>query len=371
MTTPWTPGKLPPTRSRSNAIDQGDGGFKAAVGAIEAARREALQRVLGGTHLTAAPSRVAKLTKSIRGNAKDIKSAAAKSQAVAGKGQAAIGMLSKFRPGIQADIMKLFGDAVLGEVISFIGQDVVDAVTNVLAEATPILGIAKSGVSVVHGIFKIATDTVALLDAGSSKGAFSPGDAQAAVTALEGLIEREIAFNSVALARDTLALSAKAASAAGDFGTAGTMAVGIANGVVALIENLAAAAIDFREMRAGNRLLAGTLSTQLFVACPLTACYFITCASTSDILNLAPSKIGSATFQAETEALRKRILNAQKRAAKAIESSRYLLEKDGVEVKPHMKASGGLTSFDHSTIQFKRKLHHFAQSVKASLPGMG
>lgn len=360
----------PPLRGRSNAIDLGDGGFKAAIGEIEKARAEALTRILGGAHLVPSVARVAKHAGAIAGNIKTIHGAGKTSASAASKGQAALGVIAKLRPTIHADIMKLFGDAMMSEIIGFLGQSLVDSVTNILAEATPVLGIAKTGVSVVGGLFAIATEAVVRIDVQKSRTAFAPGDAQAAITALETLVEREIAFNSVALARNTIALGAKAASAVGDFGTVGTAAVGIANGVIGLIENLAAAAIDFREMKAGNRQFdSAKLTTQIFVVCPLTACYFLTLASTSDIISLAPSRIGSAGFQAETEALRKRMLLAQKRAAKAIETSRYYLEKDKAEIKPHMKASGGLTSFDHSKIQLKRKIHHFGQSVLAALSG--
>ena len=362
MPNPPVPPPLRPVRPRSNAMD--DGGHRAAIATIDVARREALQRIFAGTHLGTSKFRVAKIVSGIAKEVKAVKTSAKKQNKYATSSEGAMLILAKIKPSIHADIMNLFDGASMPEIIAFLGPEIVDGVTNALAEATPFLGIAKTGVSVVSGLIRVAADVTSMKAVAMTKDAFAPGDAQAAVAGLERLIEREIKFNSVALARDTISMGAKAAGAAMDFGTASTVAIGLVNGVVALIENLAAASIDFRERNAANAMLRGTPTLTVFSVCPITACYFITCASTSDILNIAPSRIGTAGFQSEVEALRKRILIAQKRAALAIESSRFVLLKGGEEVKPHMNSAGGLSSFDN----FKRQVHHFNQSVRAALP---
>ena len=161
-----------------------------------------------------------------------------------------------------------------------------------------------------------------------------------AVKALETLINREIAFNAATTTREFLALSAKSAGIAASWGgDVLSPAVGAANAVAGLVQTLTAAAIEFRDMRNGNVVLDGTLDRSIFGKCPILACYFLTCASTSDLLNFFTGEIVTPGFMDRAEALRKGIETARNKAARALATSRYVLVRGGEEIRPMARAN--------------------------------
>jgi len=211
-------------------------------------------------------------------------------------------------------------------------QDVVQAVSSealhtAVGEIAPFVGILTSAYSsvkawkaVFQGGYSLYKDSQAKLDV-------LPGDPRAAADAIITLLERKLANDSVSAARSTASLAGKVGGLFADFGTATTMAIGLANAAAALAQQLAMLGLDYTDKEAGNKLLeAGTINAAVFEVCPILGCYIIVCSDTSNVLNFFVADIGLPHWQDRVEEMKKNSLDRLiKDANKFIVSSRLHL----------------------------------------------
>ncbi len=343
--------------------------FTDAVATVDAARRQALRRVFEGTTLKPAPLRAAMHVKGIQTQLVTVRSEA--SGIAKGVVQGATQSIqAAVRRQITQLIAEMFDEDLLAEVMDFISVQVLEDIAEIIAEVAPYLGIAKSGAYVAIDLFKIGNRSVQLIHIERAKGSYAPGDAQAALDALQKLVAVEMARAAVNLAADTAALGGKVGGLFADLGVATGPLIGLARAIVKLVQRVMIAALDYRDMVAGNRRLAhpSSLDATAFGECPLLACYFLASASDSDLLNYLTMEIGTRGFVVKVETLKKKISSARDVAAGAIDSSRFVLHKGDGEYVPQGMANGVVA---RKKREISRYAANFKRQVMAALPGRG
>lgn len=305
-----------------------------AIAALQAAPQQA---IFAGARLEGQSLRIARWTREMKSRTGAVKQAA-KAPISAAEDR----IIAEVRRQLMDQICQLFDVQVLLDIASIIEQTVFEQAINVIAEVTPYLGLAKNGVVASKSMMTVALRIVAGYRVALQRDHVKEGEGDAALSALLTLIKREIAFNTSKSSRELVALAAKAGGSAADFGSGVThIAVGILNAVAALIETITAMALEFADARAGNKALDGPIDARIFAKAPILACYYLTCASVSDIIAFAAGDIVTGnSFTTRIEALRKQIDVVQWNAAHAIQTSRFVLVRDGVEVVPSARAVG-------------------------------
>lgn len=212
-------------------------------------------------------------------------------------------------------------------------NDVVEAISaetfqELVSEVTPFVGIASSGIKAIKAGKAVADDGKKLYKSKDYKKGFRLGDPLAAAEAVQTIIKRDMAKDSVNLARHSAVTGAKVAGLFLDLGTATTAGLGLGNAVAGLGLELFTLGIEIKEMRAGNARLANPASLDLtvFSECPILGCYLLTCADTSTVANMFIADIGLPGWMDKVEALKKKKMDPLlKIAAKDIQKSRLQL----------------------------------------------
>lgn len=224
-------------------------------------------------------------------------------------------------------------------------HDIVEAVTgevfsNLVAEITPVLGVATSSVKLLKAGKLVAEDGYNLYKSTGYKQGFRAGDPYAAAEAIQLIIQRDLARHSVQLGQQSVATGAKIAGLFADLGTATTAGIGLANALASLGLELYGLGLDIKDMRAGNKRLAtpDTLDLTVFNHCPILGCYLLTCADTSSVANMFVADIGLPGWMDRVEAMKKKQMDPMlKIATKNISSSRLQLEGLGSDKGTHVK----------------------------------
>ena len=212
-------------------------------------------------------------------------------------------------------------------------QDVVDALTSevlseLVSEITPFIGIISGGIKVAKAGKAVVEDGRALYNSKVQKTGFRPGDPLAAAEAVIVLIKRDLAKDSINLARHSAATGGKIAGLVLDAGTATTATIGLCNSAAALGLELFTLGLEIKEMQAGNKRLANpaTLDLTVFNECPILGCYLLTCADTSTVANFFIADIGLPGWMDKVEEIKKKKMDPMlKLATKDIEKSRLQL----------------------------------------------
>lgn len=343
--------------------------FTDAVTTVGEARRQALRRVFEGTELKPAPLRAATHVKGIQTQLQSVRSEAMKIGGEVRKAATAQ-IRAQVHRQVTGLIAEMFDAETIAEVVAFLSVEVLNDIADLVAEVTPYVGIAKSGGHVVINLFKVGSRGVELIQLDRSRGSFAPGDAQAALTALEKLVAVELARAGANLAADAAALGGKVGGLFVDLGVGTGVAIGLVRAIVKLVQRVMVAALDYRDMLAGNKRLANvaTLDASAFEQCPLLACYFLTCASDSDLLNFLTIEIGTKGFVVKVETLKKKIGSARNSASSVIDGSRFVLHRSGAEVVP-MGMENGIVA--RKKRQVSRYAANFKRQVLAALPSRG
>ncbi|HWA15758.1 MAG TPA: hypothetical protein VG817_04955, partial [Gemmatimonadales bacterium] len=188
----------------------------------------------------------------------------------------------------------------------------------------------------------------------------------AAAVAVQTIIKRDLARHTVDATRQTAVFGAKLASLFVDFGAATSSVVGLCNATATLAIELASIGIDYKEMKAGNKLLESpnAITLDVFTACPLLGCYLITCSDDSALANFFVADIGLPGWMDKVEKIKKTQLGPlQAVARKAITSSR--IELVGLQSNKGMiEKKGGLAL---AKAKLANAASNFAKAVKAKL----
>jgi len=296
-----------------------------ALGELAKARRQLLVNMFAGTQLKFGLTSRLSSAKQLLSSGKKVVSSAEK---VAKGGKAAGKVLSL--PGMKeavCDFMVQCADVDgIHDIIEAVSSE---ALTNLVAEITPILGVVTSGVKLAKAGKAVAEDGYHLYKSADYKQGFRAGDPYAAAEAIQAIIKRDLGKHSVQLGQQSLATGAKIAGLFADFGTATTAGIGAANALASLGLQLFSLGLDIKDLRAGNKRLAtpNTLDLTVFNECPVLGCYLLTCADTSSVANLFVADIGLPGWMDRVEAMKKKQMDPMlKLASKDIQGSRLQLE---------------------------------------------
>lgn len=297
-----------------------------ALGEIAKERRRVMVNMFNGTQLKFGRKSALEAGKNLLSSGKKLHGDIGKLS----KGAKTVAKSTPSVPGMQQafqDFMTQCADVDgIGDIVEAIGSE---AVKDLIAEVTPVLGVITSGAKLVKAGKTVAEDGYNLYKSSDYKKGFLRGDPYAAAEAVQIIIKRDLAKNSVKLAQQAAATGTKIAGLFADLGTATTAGVGIANTIASIGLELASLGLDIKDMRAGNARLVkpDSLDLTVFEECPLLGCYLITCADTSSVANFFVADIGLPGWMDKVEQMKKKQMDPMlKIATKNIESSRLQLE---------------------------------------------
>jgi hypothetical protein len=339
-----------------------------ALATVARARRDNMQNLFQGTHL--AFGRNARMGIGV--------SLLKKGKAVAGKTKALVDAAQK--TGFVAPVAKQVATPAIkdmarqfiavcsdihdvGDLVDALGSDVIHELTS---ELVPFLTVLMSGVKSVKAWKAVYEDGTNLYRSENWVQGVLPGDPLAAAIAIQVIIKRDLTRHTVDATRQTAVFGAKLASLFVDFGAATSSAIGLANASATLAIELASIGIDYKEMKAGNKLLESPngITKDVFEACPLLGCYLITCSDDSSLANFFVADIGLPGWMDKVEQIKKNQLGPlQKVANKAITTHR--LELVGLASNKGMvEKKGGLAL---AKAKVANAASNFAKAVKARL----
>jgi hypothetical protein len=307
-----------------------------ALATLAKARRDVVQGMFSGTQLKFGTMGALSTGKDLLSGGKKLHGAGNK---LAQGGSSAAKLTSA--PGIKAAVEGFISQCAdvdgIQDVVAVIGGD---AMSELLAEITPVIGVLFSAGKLAKATQAVVEDARNLYKFDDYRNGFRPGDPQAAADAIKTIIQRDLARHSVDLARQATATGTKIAGLFADMGTATTVAIGMANTLAGLGLKLFALGLNIKDMRAGNARLAkpATLDLTVFGECPILGCYLLTCADTSTVANFFVADIGLPGWMDRVEAMKSKQMDPLlKIASKAIEASPLQLEGLASNKGTHVK----------------------------------
>jgi len=319
------------------------------IAMLEQARRQHLVNLFSGRKLETKKLIAASSAATVASDAAGVASATA----AAGTTAVAPGARSGARAA-ESEIKELLGGlfnldtSILEEIAVEIGAEALTATVGALSEAAPFLGTTVSGTRAMVAWGKTARDAHRKRKVGKQADGVLPGDPAAAVAAVERLVARERNMNALIATRLTAQASVQATADAltiAEVGTAPvtfggtavlaapTAMVGPAASVVgsslALVHRLYLIGRDYNEKRKANKRLAqpSTLDASIFGVCPILGCYLLTCADTSQIINIPLDRmLTDPKFMDQVERMNKdKVQPLLVRASKLIIDHRFTL----------------------------------------------
>jgi hypothetical protein len=295
-----------------------------AMNELAKARRMAMQNMFGGTKLVFGTLDKAKSGLKVLKSGRKVKKS---SQKMAQGAQATGGPAAyEIRKQAEAFIKTCCDVDNIEDVVEALTSEVL---SELISEITPFIGIAMGAFKTAKSAKAVVDDGRALYKSRVQKTGFRPGDPLAAAEAVITLIKRDLAKDSIDLARHAASTGGKIAGILADGGTATTTAIGLGNAVAGLGMTLFTLGLEIKEMRAGNKRLANpaTLDLTVFNECPILGCYMITCADTSTVANFFIADIGLPGWMDKIEEMKKKKMDPMlKLAAKDIKKSRLQLK---------------------------------------------
>jgi hypothetical protein len=271
-----------------------------AMSVLSRERSSLLVNMFGGTQLRFGTAQVLSDGKAVLSTGKKINSGVKKLN----QGSKAVTQTPGIKQAVEAFITECADIDNIVDIGAAIGSE---ALAELIAEITPIIGILFSGKKLVQATKAVVEDGYNLYKQSYRREGFRVGDPLAAADAIKIIIERDLTRHSIDLARQTAATGAKIAGCFADLGTATTVGIGIANALAGLGLKLFALGLDIKDMRAGNKrlLTPDTLDATIFGECPILGCYLLTCADTSSVVNMFIADIGLPGWMDKVEKLKK------------------------------------------------------------------
>ncbi|GAC18179.1 hypothetical protein [Paraglaciecola arctica] len=295
----------------------------AAMSELATARRMAMQNMFGGTKLVFGSMEKVQTGKKLIQSGKKIKKSADKVKNASHSGG---GFAAQQLQTVAKEFIKTCADVDnIEDIITALTSEVLN---ELISEIIPFISVAASALKTAKAAKAVATDAKSLYHSREYKSGFRGGDPLAAAEAVITLIKRNLAKDSINLARHSAATGGKIAGLVLDGGTATTAAIGMCNAVAALGMELFTLGLEIKEMQAGNKRLSSpaTLDFTVFNECPILGCYMLTCADTSTVANFFIADIGMPGWMDKVEEIKKKKMDPLlKLATKDIEKSRLQL----------------------------------------------
>jgi hypothetical protein len=229
---------------------------------------------------------------------------------------------------------------------------------------------AKTPVTLASAFAKVAKGRAQQRRIGNDQiYAFGTGDAEAAVQAVQELLQAQIRHDERKLAQETANAVALLASS----GIAGPL-VAAANAVLNAVMVVMDAARDYAQVQAGRELLARSqVDVSAFETCPLLGCYYLVCAGDSVVLDWAHNDLGQAHFDKTVLALKAKAAPVMKLARDYIDKSPFVLADPKAPDKPVLDEAAPRVDavFRRASVQYKAALAPPPSSEDLDGPVMG
>lgn len=297
--------------------------FRAMV-ELSKARRMAMQNMFNGTKLTFGTTEKIKAKGKVLKSAKNVAKHTKKVLSGNTSGGQSSSSSNMLQTAAQDFIKTCTGVENIEEVIEAITSE---AVSELVKEVTPIIGIAFSGFKASKAAKAVYNDGMALYHSKYYKTGFRLGDPLAAAEAVQTIIKRDLAKDSINLARHSASTGSKIALLV-DPSFTGSAAISAVNALAGLGLELVSLGVEIKEMRDGNKRLLSpsTLDLTVFNECPILGCYLLTCSDTSTVANMFIADIGLPNWMDRVETIkRKKMDPLLKLASKDIQKSRLQL----------------------------------------------
>lgn len=200
-----------------------------------------------------------------------------------------------------AEVMRELGEQLFGELAAAL-QDAASAVT-------PYVGVVSSGGKAVKEFVMAGYRYHQKKSTTKHAFAFGAEGPQQALEGVKAILDRE---KNRHLVRGTVRAAAFGTKLTGvfvDLGTATTAAIGVAEAVANLGQVFYLIKRDDDDRRRANACLASyeedglDVGPEIFEAAPILGCYFLTCATTSDIISWLEFEFGEIGFVGDVEQL--------------------------------------------------------------------
>lgn len=213
------------------------------------------------------------------------------------------------------EILSQFPARVAEEALRLIMELVPNFMTDLAASIAPYISLAPGSVKVVTNSFKALKQEYTWIETKYhiEAGAIRSGDPAIAANCILRLIERKRNNAGRLAALYSTDVSVKAAGIAADAASWGVPSVsaivtplqGAATALARLSLTVYAFARDVYEKYVANKMLRRAhgirLTSKLFDECPLLGCYFISCSTTSDIINFLVEDMGTPGWNLDVE----------------------------------------------------------------------
>lgn len=309
-----------------------------ALSELAKARRSVLVNTFSGTRLSFSTTEAFNAGRKLVRSGKKVYSASSQLATGTAKGGRTIAAaVPAIRSAAEEFIAECAGVDNLSDVVEAITSE---ALTELIAEITPFIGIARSAHKLATTTKKVVEGAHNLYNSGDYIAGFRVGDPVAAATAVQSIIKRDLTRHSIDLGRHSVATGTKLAGLFADLGTGTTVAVGLGNAVAAIGLQLAFLGIDIKQMQAGNKRLQSpqSLDLSIFSECPILGCYLLVNVDTSSVANFFVADIGLPNWMDRVEEMKAKQMDPMlKIATKAIGKSRLQLEGLASDKGTHKK----------------------------------
>jgi hypothetical protein len=333
-----------------------------ALGTIARARQDNLREMFTGTRLTFARYSREKSIKNALSDAKSVGKSTKKMVDGIKTGSKTASAVSQLGD-LHSNSMEFFKIATdlhdISDVVHAVGSEVLHSMAS---EIAPFIGVVTSTFKAAKSWRAVVANARDLYKADYYLEGVLPGDPTAAAEAVIVTIKRFLAANTADATRNTASAATKIAGLFADMGTATTAAIGAASALAKLIQELAILGRDYKEMKAGNKILddPAKIDLNVFKVCPVLGCYLIACSDSSMMLNFFVADIGLPGWMSKVEAMKKNQLDPLiKNANKAIVSSHLTLE--GLQTNKGTFAKKGITDKIKANIK-----NHFNQLIRSN-----
>lgn len=241
-------------------------------------------------------------------------------------------------------------------------------------QAAPILGSVKSGLKAAQAWAEVAKTCREKYQLHHARYAIADGDPEAALNAINVILTRELASNTVAASSATASFSLQTAGLFADMGGATGPAVAAVQTLAELLESIYVFVRDYKEVQRANSLLElGALNLALFETCPLLGAYFLAVQDHSTVIAFAVDEYGTANWMFDVERMVEALTPVLESSRRMVSASKFELKGIRIDDKSaevmliSLQDQKGLVDKNYSVKTGMEKAMAFPEHVKGQL----
>ncbi len=224
-------------------------------------------------------------------------------------------------------LFELFDVADIGIIIGELG---IEVLKEFLSTALPIIGQVVSGYKAAKELGQAAVDAHKALKVTKQAQFLLPGDPYNAAKAVQKLLTERAGSHLATGAVKSIQFATSTAGLFADLGAGTGPAIAAAAAIEQMCQKIFEVSLEYKRARAANALLKNpgeTLCSSIFNASPLLGCYFLSCATTSDIILILTKDMSTLSdWMTDVERNKRTYIDPLlKTATSFIQQSRYEL----------------------------------------------